>query len=1054
MPIMDKKNSEWFNEIEEPIEDEFDDFDDDEVDYGKSEYEDDFGIDARTGLSFGTHYDPDEPDWDAMERELDIDDNEYSDEELANIYGGDLTYCPECGKRLAMDDGYSYCPDCEPKRIDENSNFDDWVRYDKEGTIVSTNADGYTLLKMDDAGLNSDVFHWIVKDSSGKIIFDTGRLRYGSSISWTSRKERHWTGAYVYGDAVILKCIANKYGFSDQDILNHIDSEMQDRYRSAMGKSEYKHLNWSDAVIDAESSNVIDNYIVKDTLLEAPMIKLSDDQLNNPSDINFSRIIKDTEEKERAEKEEAERLARKAELSRKYSNVTYKIQKVNDTSEPGIEINRLEAAFDELVPTSGKADSVAGEIVRATMRILYRYYNDGDYFFMGYGLETAAPAATYLADRYEDIIDEALDIGKRFADEYGTNTEKFDEKYEEFLRTLADTVVTDIIENPELMEEENDEDFLEYDPDYIISEQPRFETDFMLSQDAQDLFEADIVSVRDIQYYVEGCFEWESIYEGCEISYEGGDYVYISNLKYDGFEAIKDMFTGYNSVERFWEDFVNDYADELEAYRNGEDEDYEDEETEFDDEGEDYSESYDKELTNVKLSPKNTHTLKESLSSRLVTGDLDYNSDTDSFVGDSGDIQIDLQDRETHTHQMRGPKRWASPKVKTHSWGRIWKDGNVEHFYGSKNEVRSRMAKRLRSMGESFSESSNSYKLDTADEIMGTMIGNLDDAQIDSMVRICERVARKLGVSKMSDLYVLTIDDEYSPDWTMATREGKPQNIGKHSIQYWTLNGNLFAELRINGQSMLFFGNETDALSYVDSVDAENLNESLNDFKASCDLHPGDEFVFAEIVPYDANIDNFIDCVDELEHLRTLPIREQKKKLVQMGFKCPGEGVLIMPGTKGKLISKSPYGLEIFVNGVTLDFGGDDFAVKMSNGTNESLREGYHSNSEEYAPYFPEEYKLYDEQTANIYIQTTNVFLNDKKIGTIQKHPKMGGGGRRDYNKVLSTYYVVIPSGGQQEVVDTPEEAVKVILGKSDSIKESAYNKDVLKRFQDSQRIG
>lgn len=1054
---MDKKNSEWFNEIEEPIEDEFDDFDDDEVDYGKSEYEDDFGIDSRTDLPFGTHYDPDEPDWDAIERELDIDDNEYSDEELANIYGGDLTYCPECGKRLAMDDGYSYCPDCEPKKDYENSNSDNWVRRDGEGTKVATNADGYTLLKMDDAGLNADIFHWVVKDANGTTVLDTDRMSYGYQVAWTSPKEDNWSGDIVYGDAIILKCIADKYGFSDDDILSGLTGNIKDRYSATIGKSTNSVGTWSsaaDALSDAKSSNVIENYIVKDTLLEAPTVMLSDDQLNNPSDINFGRIIKDTAEKERAEKEEAERLARKAELSRKYSNVTYKIQKVNDTSDPGIEINRLEAAFDELVPASGKADSVAGEIVRATMRILYRYYNDGDYFFMGYGLESAAPAATYLADRYEEIIADAMDIGKRFADEYGTNMEKLDEKYEEFLRTLADTVVTDIIENPELMEEENDEDFLKYDPDYIVDEQPRFETDFMLSQDAQDLFEADIVSARDIQYYVEGCFGWESIYEGCEISYEGGDYVYISNLSYDGFEAIKDMFTGYNSVERFWEEFVNDYADELEAYRNDEDEEYEDEETEFDDEGEDYSESYDKELTDIKLSPKNTHALKESLSSRLIAGDLDYNSDTDSFVGDSGDIQLDLQDRETHTHQMRGPKRWASPKVKTHSWGRIWKDGDVEHFEGSKNEVRSRMAKKLRSMGESFSESSSSYKLETADAIMDTMIGNLDDAQIDSMVKICERIARKFSVSNMANLYVLTIDDEYSPDWTMATREGRPQNIGKHSIQYWTLNGNLFAELRINGQSMLFFGNEADATSYVDSVDTENLNESLNDFKASWDLSPGDEFVFAEIVPYDANIDNFIDCVDELEHLRTLPIREQKKKLVQMGFKCPGEEVLIMPGTKGKLISKGPYGLEIFVNGLTLDFGGDDFAVKMSNGTNESLCEGYHSNSEEYAPYFPEEYKLYDEQTANIYIQTTNVFLNDKKVGTIQKHPKMGGGGRRDYNKVLSTYYVAIPSGDQQEVVDTPEEAVKVILGKSDSIKESAYNKDVLKRFQYRQRIG
>lgn len=1046
MPIMDKKNSEWFNEIEDATVDEFDNFDDD-------------------------------IDWDALERELDISDEEYTDEELANIYGGDLTYCPECGKRLAMDDGYSYCPDCEPNRVNEG--FPDDNGIDKVGSPAEEFTE-YDLTNLE-VGTRIDLEGWS-----------------GNTVT-----------AYVLGP-----------GYDDASI--RFTTDASDRFNSDI-RSEEVGVDSISRVYDDDLNIIRLQYpeeIEDDTLVEAPVVKLSDDQLNNPSEVNFSRMIKDAEEKERAEKEEADRLARKDELSQKYSGVIYSIQKVNNTDEPGIEINRLEAAFEELVPNSGKADTVAGEIVRATMRIIYRYYNDGDYFFMGYGLETAAPSAAYLAERYEDIISEGMEIGQVFANEYGLKDKELDENYEKFLKTLADVVVQDILDNPELIEEENDDDSRDFDPEYIVDEQPRFETDFMLSQDVQDLYDADIVSARDIQYYVEGCFEWESQYEGCEISYDGGDYVYMSNLTYDGFYDISDRFNGYNGVEKFWEDFVADYADQLEEYRNGEDEEYEEEEPELDDEGEDYSESFHKQVNSVKINPKNDCRIRESLVNRLVTGDLDYNPEIDSLGAEENGVTIDIQDRESHTHEKRGPRRWASPRVTSNSWGRIWKDGECEQFTGSKNEVRSKMLKRLRDMDEDFDDSNGSYMLKTADEVLGGLIDNLDDEQIDSVVIITERIAKKLKVKRVSELYVLTIDDEYSPDWTMATREGKPQRAGGQNIQYWTLGGNLFAELRINGQAMLFFNDEDAAKDYISSVDEENLYEGLDRVIYSDELKTGDKFEFAETVPYGV-IDDF-PYYSGFEHLEGLSHRECAKELRKMGFMCEADGVLIAPGTKGEVVGFGQGGPIFNVNGVDMDFCGDEFAVKLLNdldesvdnevydlprveadlksitndftmptGTvkcyseeekdhgvevlkkhynevtvsedgecyaltfankiEESINEGYHNNSEEYAPYFPEEYKLYDEQTPNFFIQTTKVSLNGEDVGTIQKHPKRGGTRRNDSNRVTSTYYVAIPKNGGQKMVDTPEEAVKVILGKSDTIKESAYNEDALRRFRDKQ---
>ena len=58
--------------------------------------------------------------------------------------------------------------------------------------------------------------------------------------------------------------------------------------------------------------------------------------------------------------------------------------------------DRINKLFKELVPETGKADSLAGELVRAMSRIAYRFYNDGDMVNIAYGKETCNPAARFL----------------------------------------------------------------------------------------------------------------------------------------------------------------------------------------------------------------------------------------------------------------------------------------------------------------------------------------------------------------------------------------------------------------------------------------------------------------------------------------------------------------------------------------------------------------------------------------------------------------------------------------------------------------------------------
>ena len=54
------------------------------------------------------------------------------------------------------------------------------------------------------------------------------------------------------------------------------------------------------------------------------------------------------------------------------------------------------AMEDRLMPASGKAETVAGEIIRAVDRIWYRWYNDGDKINVGYGKETCNGTARFL----------------------------------------------------------------------------------------------------------------------------------------------------------------------------------------------------------------------------------------------------------------------------------------------------------------------------------------------------------------------------------------------------------------------------------------------------------------------------------------------------------------------------------------------------------------------------------------------------------------------------------------------------------------------------------
>ena len=102
---------------------------------------------------------------------------------------------------------------------------------------------------------------------------------------------------------------------------------------------------------------------------------------------------------------------------------------------------RIEKLFDEMVPETGKADSLAGEMVRAVSRIGYRFFNDGDMVNQGYGKQTCNPAARFLiAKGNAEISSLTVALWEIFSED----------AYEKVLDTLEGAVADYIEQNPYL----------------------------------------------------------------------------------------------------------------------------------------------------------------------------------------------------------------------------------------------------------------------------------------------------------------------------------------------------------------------------------------------------------------------------------------------------------------------------------------------------------------------------------------------------------------------------------------------------------------------------
>lgn len=279
----------------------------------------------------------------------------------------------------------------------------------------------------------------------------------------------------------------------------------------------------------------------KDYVLNV-LSKAKDFGLDSPETVIANKEKAEEEKKaedEHKAKEEEKALAGKGvELYNSFVNIFN-----NDSLNLQSKLNKLD---DLLVPASGKADTVAGELIRAIQRVLYRDYNDGDRFYTGYGLETCASSVAYIIDTLNDS-----DISDIFSELSYNDT--IDSKYTKQLESVASYILLDLFTDSSL--------FTKSPKDSRYYNSKTLED--IIERDKQHEFE---IYLGDVESYVEnGCISYSDVEDflhdlcsnyGGEVYGAYGSFT-IQNLSGEQVEQWEEMYD--NELESYLEELESEY---------------------------------------------------------------------------------------------------------------------------------------------------------------------------------------------------------------------------------------------------------------------------------------------------------------------------------------------------------------------------------------------------------------------------------------------------------------------------------------------------------------
>ena len=267
---------------------------------------------------------------------------------------------------------------------------------------------------------------------------------------------------------------------------------------------------------------------------------------------SYENITRDAKRRYNAEKDAERKAAEEAAKAAEAEKLKQAGQPLYEKCKAAVEAapttdEKMEALFDILVPASGPAETMAGELVRAMMRISYRWFNDGDHFYTGYGLETCGSSAAFIADKMDD---ETYDLIMDAADNMGD-----DGRYEAFIAQLEEVVLDYVMSNPETFwtKPKDSRNYTSSTLDELEERSRSFEYDIDTSGDIQEYIDNDCISWSDFQYWLEGLTD----FYGGTVNAWARDGFTIIDLNEDEYEEWDNMY------DRELQSYLDDLAEEF-----------------------------------------------------------------------------------------------------------------------------------------------------------------------------------------------------------------------------------------------------------------------------------------------------------------------------------------------------------------------------------------------------------------------------------------------------------------------------------------------------------
>ena len=397
--------------------------------------------------------------------------------------------------------------------------------------------------------------------------------------------------------------------------------------------SGYTKQTWANEFMSESENEDMDEskYVLNEADDDRVSATIPADLLNNPDAVDFKSYIGKRSADAKAEKERQEKAARVAERAAKYKDLLTRVRDM-EAEQPS---DRLQVLFEELVPPQGNAETVAGEIVRAMMRILYRDFNDGDVFYEGYGLETCSGSVAYLIDVLGDeFIDDFEGIALR---------ELHDDSYTRELEKIADKVVNAILSNEEYIASDNEEDSRsgkwedDYEDRFKDDWEPKYEYSFEVADKIHEHILEGNITMQDVISRMEDNLMYQSGFDGVEV-YSDGMNLTMENLTR---EALEELEYWDRDSDQYWSDYIDELNDEF-----GDPDDYDEDDDYEEEDDEDMDESLDSDdavyYGNGEIVPEGSVDMDKALDYQFGT---DRNPDNSTFTRDEKQRAIDYWEK-------------------------------------------------------------------------------------------------------------------------------------------------------------------------------------------------------------------------------------------------------------------------------------------------------------------------------------------------------------------------------------------------------------------------